>query len=53
MGPEQGGTVINISVLDFPEINNKAPTAQCIFPGYELEPGGGEVEAEYIDEYNI
>jgi IPT/TIG domain len=35
VGPDSGGTVITISLFNFPTVNSVKPKAVCQFPGFE------------------
>jgi hypothetical protein len=49
MGPESGGTVIEIAVDDLPKINtNYYPDVYCSFPGYETQPEIGKVKGVFV-----
>ena len=49
VGPDSGGTVIHVSVMDFPLVNENPQQARCIFPGYEeANPSRGIVEARFL-----
>ena len=55
MGPAAGGTVITITVEDFPPVNDDPPAARCVFPGYEDEAadGSGNVTAKWTVDHTI
>ena len=38
VGPDTGGTVIQVDVVDFPANNDRAKESRCIFAGYEDYP---------------
>lgn len=57
MGPDTGGTLLVISLADFPTVNNDVPTSRCLFPGYEgwnpPQTSPGYVISTYIDGTSI
>ena len=58
VGPETGGTIINLGVIDFPTVNNRIQGSRCIFPGYEdltdeEDNNPGIVQAQFIQNEEI
>jgi hypothetical protein len=52
VGPLTGETIIYITLVDFPVVNDQIPASSCLFPGYENSEEG-LVKAVHINSTTV